>query len=111
MRPSVRVVNWKGDDINPFHGIAFLPQTLLDHDAALYKSEGVVFRQMPVITQLILNDGAGIRVGDPNYYLFRAFPGQTKIAQMFQVKWLKTTMDHTECITHCCSLNVNRWPG
>jgi hypothetical protein len=106
VRPSIRVVNGKGDDKNPFQGVAFLAQTILDHDGAFYERKGVVFRQMPVIIQSILNDSTGIRIGDADYYSFRPFPGHTKISQMFQMKGLKSTMDHTKLIPHCFFLNL-----
>ena len=49
-----------------------------------------------MLVQIILNNGAVIRVGDADYHPFRSFPGQTKIAEMFQVEWLKTTMDQAK---------------
>jgi len=55
---------------------------------------------MAVLVQFVLNNGAGIRVSDADYHPFRSFPSQTKIAEMFQVKWLKTTVDHAEGIGH-----------
>ena len=54
-----------------------------------------------MLVQIILNNGAVIRFGDADYHPFRSFPGQTKIAEMFQVEWLKTTMDQAKRIGHC----------
>ena len=51
---------------------------------------------MAVLGQFVLDNGARIGVGDADYHPFRSFPSQTKIAEMFQVEWLKTTMDQAK---------------
>lgn len=66
---------------------------------------------MTVVAQFVFYNGARIRISDANYYPFRSFPSHTKISQMFQVKWLESTVDHTIGIAHWFSLWLNGLPG
>lgn len=64
-----------------------------------------------MVAQFLLHSGAGIRVSDADYHPFRSFPSQTKIAEMFKMKWLKTAVDHAKWIGHSISSHVTGWPG